>query len=402
MRNNVPDLTVKAADKQKPKLWVRDYLLICFSSLSIFFYFHSQIPTLPLYVETFTGRSDLAGLPLAALTLGALLIRPLTGWALDTYGRKVVLLGGILLFLIPGIIYIWMIPAYLLILLRFFQGFGWGISNTALNTVAADIIPRQRIGEGIGYFAVTMTLPMAISPGVSLWVLDNYSFPILFSFSTILIVLCIIFVIIIRIPQIKSPQREVKGKRSLVLLERSSFRPALVLLMLTLSYSSIMSLFPVFAKQQGIPATGLFFAAMSITTLIIRPCTGTFIDKYGELGYKLAVTIGGIAICISMFTLSNAASASHLVLGGILYGAGFGMGQPTLLALCIMRATPDRKGAANGTYWTAYDTGIMIGSILWGLVAAATSFKTMFLMNMIPILAAIVIFYGRGRRILQA
>ena len=189
--------------EEKPKLWTRNYVLICLSSLLLFLHFHSMIPTLPLYMEIFGGKSSAAGFPMAALTLGAVLIRPVAGWALDVYGRKRIFLAGLLLFLLPAVLYVWMIPAYLLIVMRFVQGIGWGIGNTALNTVASDIIPLKRVGEGTGIFMTTLTLPMAISPGVSLWIVDHYSFPLLFTVSSSLIFLALILVFFIKLPRLE-------------------------------------------------------------------------------------------------------------------------------------------------------------------------------------------------------
>ncbi len=379
-------------DEEKARLWTRDYILVCLSSLLLFFHFHSLVPTLPLYMEIFGGKSSAAGLPMAALTLGAVLVRPIAGWALDVYGRKLIFLGGLLLFLLPAILYIWMIPAYLLIIMRFIQGIGWGIGNTASNTVASDIIPLKRIGEGMGIFMVTLTLPMAISPGVSLWIVERYSFPLLFILSSVLIFFSLILVFFIKFPGLE--KKEIKPK--FVFLDRASAKPALVVFMFTVSYSSVLSFLPVYAKQQGVHATGLFFTALAVSTLIIRPAVGIFVDKYGEKGYNLAVALGSIAICAALGILAQTASLSHLVLGGIFYGVGFGMGQPTLLALCIMNTLPEKRGAANATYWTAYDIGIALGSIAWGIVAAATGYRQMFYLNILPLLVALLVFFVKN------
>ncbi|NLX90952.1 MAG: MFS transporter [Firmicutes bacterium] len=378
-------------DEVKPKLWTRNYVLLCLSSLLMFLHFHSLIPTLPLYMEIYGGKSSAAGFPMAALTLGAVLIRPAAGWALDVYGRKRIFLAGLLLFLLPAVLYVWMIPAYLLIVLRFVQGIGWGIGNTASNTVASDIIPLKRIGEGTGIFMITLALPMAISPGVSLWIVDHYSFPLLFAVSSSLIFLSFILVLFIKFPR----QEKQKRKPKFVFWDRSSARPALVILFFTISHSSVISFLPVYAKQQGIEATGLFFAAMAVSTLIVRPAAGMFVDKQGERGYNLAVALGALAVCLALGILAQTASAFHLVAGGIFYGVGFGMGQPALLALTIMHTPAEKKGAANATYWTAYDIGIAIGSVVWGLVAAATGYREMFYLNIIPMLLVLLIYFTK-------
>ncbi len=386
---NVKAVNSKSGTNEKPKLWTKDFIFVCLSSFFLFLAFHSMIPTLPIYMERFGGGASGAGLPLAALTIGAVLTRPITGWALDVYGRKAIFFGGLLLFLIPVFFYIWMIPAYFLIFMRFFQGMGWGIGNTASNTVASDIVPLRRMGEGMGIFTLTLTLPMAVSPAISLWVLDRYSFSLLFGITSLLTLLSIMFVFFIRFPR----QEKQKIKPKFNLLEKSGIKPALVILMFTISYSSMLSFLPVYALSQNIESTGLFYTAFALATLMTRPLSGMFVDRKGEKGFNLAIATGCICICIALIIVARASLISHLIIGGILYGIGFGMGQPTIHALCIRSAPPQKRGAANATYWTAYDVGIFLGSIIWGLVVTLVGYHLMFYLNILPITIALIVHF---------
>ena len=385
---------LSAPNEDKEKLWTRDFILISFCSLLLMANLHSFLPTLPLYIEIYGGRSDIAGLPLAAVALGSVLIRPFAGWALDAYGRKAIFLWGLLLLLIPAVVYIGMIPVYALIIMRFIQGLGWGVSNNATNTVAADLVPMSRIGEGMGFFAITITLPMAIAPAAGLWIVENYSFPVMFICSSALIVISLGLVLMIRL----SGHNKQQTRPKLILFDKNSLKPALVMLLFTLPYSAAISFLSVYAKEQGLPSSGLFFTAMALATLLTRPITGMFVDRRGARGYQLAVALGGLTICAAMFILANTATIAHIASGGILFGIGFGMGQPTLLALCLMNTTPDKKGSANATYWTAYDLGLAVGSGLWGFVAVAAGFKCMYYLNIIPLIAALLIFFWKTER----
>lgn len=150
-----------AAEKTGNKFWTANYILAWFTALFIYISFDSMIPVLPLYIEIWEGISGGTGLPFASLALGALLIRPFAGWAVDNYRRRNLFWLWLLLFLLPVLIYILMVSAYLLIGLRFLQGIGFGVSTTALFTVASDIMPRNRFGEGMGYFTAAMSLTPA-------------------------------------------------------------------------------------------------------------------------------------------------------------------------------------------------------------------------------------------------
>ena len=135
------DVSIKPT--KKAKLWTANYVLAFLSSLVITTALSASVPTLPIYIEQYSNISGIAGFPLAALTIGAVAVRPLAGRALDTYNRKIILLIGFVLFLLPAIFFIGMLPAVVLIFLRLVQGIGWGIGNTAISTVAADVIPPK-------------------------------------------------------------------------------------------------------------------------------------------------------------------------------------------------------------------------------------------------------------------
>lgn len=155
----------------------------------------------------------------------------------------------------------------------------------------------------------------------------------------------------------------------------------------------MLSFLPVYALSQNIESTGLFYTAFALATLMTRPLSGMFVDRKGEKGFNLAIATGCICICIALIIVARASLISHLIMGGILYGIGFGMGQPTIHALCIRSAPPQKRGAANATYWTAYDVGIFLGSIIWGLVVTLAGYHLMFYLNILPITIALIIHF---------
>jgi predicted MFS family arabinose efflux permease len=81
------------------------------------------------------------------------------------------------------------------------------------------------------------------------------------------------------------------------------------------------------------------------------------------------------------------------VIAGLLYGVCNGFLLSTLLILAVRRAPPERKGAANATYWTAVDVGVAAGSMFWGFIAADLGYQLMFGLTIIPFAIAIFIYY---------
>ena len=84
------------------------------------------------------------------------------------------ILGLVLLFL--GVI----MPAaitnlYSLILWRILQGIGFALFVTAAGAAVADILPKDRLGEGIGYYALGQSLGTAVGPMIGIYLIGVYS-----------------------------------------------------------------------------------------------------------------------------------------------------------------------------------------------------------------------------------
>lgn len=108
-------------ERGKPGLWTLNFTIVCLTNLTLYIVFHSYNTTLPIYIKQFGGKVNIAGFALTSLTLAATISRPITGWLLDKYGRKIFFIMGLLLFLLPTITYIKMIPVLVLILFRFLK-----------------------------------------------------------------------------------------------------------------------------------------------------------------------------------------------------------------------------------------------------------------------------------------
>lgn len=377
----------------KPKLWTANYLLVWSSTLILFLAFTSMTPTLPLYMERYGNIAGAAGFPLAALTIGAVLSRPFAGWGLDLYGRKRIFWGGMMLFILPSIIYIGMVEATLLIALRFIQGIGWGFCNTAVNTVASDNIPIKRMGEGMGYFTLTSSIAMLAGPAIGLWLVDNYSFSLYFTAALLILFISVIPMLFVKYQRAEKNIQKQKQKLKPVFMDKDGLKPAFVTLLYCLGNSAAFSFLPVYAMTQGVTNSWVFFTSFPISSIIFRPLFGALLDKKGKKGCDLVVVIGIIAQILAMLVLARTSSTFHLILGGSFFGIGFGALQLAMFADTIRRMPVHKRGAANATFWTAFDLGIAAGSILWGLLAALWGFFMMFHLTIIFTAAALLVYF---------
>lgn len=379
----------------KAPLWTSNFIMICLANLAIFLGFQMLMPTLPLYVVELGGSESIVGLVIGVFTVSAVIIRPVAGWALDTYGRKAIFLMGLVVMAAITLAYNWVGVILALLALRLIHGIGWGVGSTAAGTIAADVVPKSRLGEGMGYFGLASTLSMAVAPALGLYIVTHYNFTAMFMLAAGLTVLALIISLNLSTADIKQPQSGAKARGLESLFEPLAYRPSLVIFFVTTTYGAMVSFIALHAIQQGIVNVGIFFTVYAIVLSITRPVLGMVLDRKG---YDIVVLPGLLLVALGVIILGLAHNLTTFLLAAVVYGAGFGAVHPSMQAMTVRNVSPHRRGAANGTFFSAFDLGIGIGSVTWGAVAQAIGYSSMYLLASIPVGFALLAYLFVGRK----
>ncbi len=369
---------MEARGERGQPLWTKDFILITLANLFIFLGFQMLMPVLPVYATKLGGTEAWAGLVIGIFTISTVIMRPFAGRLLDQKGRRGVYLSGLLLFMVCVLAYNWAPTVLVLLIIRFIHGFGWGASSTASSTIVTDIIPKPRLGEGMGYFGLTSTLAMAIAPALGLALMSRFGFSSVFYISAFSVIIAFLVATPIKFhkPDPSSSSNR-KGAGSTSIFEKRAFLPAAIIFFVTMTYGSIVSFIALYAADKKIENIGLFFTVYALSLLISRPYFGKLSDRKG---YSAAVLPGIIAVLITMLLLYFANSLSVFLVAGFIYGIGFGATQPVLQAMAVRNVPPERRGASNATFFVGFDLGIGVGSILWGIIAELVGYQTIYLL----------------------
>ena len=377
--------------EEKPivKLWTRDFVLLALANFFMAVGFYLLIPTLPVYVVNKLGAANSqVGYIIGFYTLSAIAIRPFTGYGLDTYGRKWIYLIGFGLFgLITGL-YVFTYTFTILLALRFIHGFTWGITTTAGVTVAVDILPKERRGEGIGIFGLSMTLAMAIGPIVGLQIIghDNYTALFLTSMTLMLIG----FLLVTPVDYTKIDKFTEKKKLSFkTLFEKTSMPVALAQGLTTFTYGGIVTFITLYALELGVSGVGLFFLMMSVGIGLTRPFAGKLFDRRGP---NMIIPIAYLFLIAGFLILALLKTPFWFYTAGFILGFGNGITWPTFQAMVNNMVMPDQRGIANSSFMTATDLGIGLGSVILGIVADKVSLSSTFLVCSVIIVVSFVYF----------
>ena len=361
--------------------------------MSIAFYF--LIPTLPIYLEMVLGVSrGYVGLVLAAYTISALLIRPLTGMAVDRKGRKTIYLISFLIFSLLFSVYVVATTLAIMLAIRIVHGFTWGISTTAGSTVIVDIIPPARRGEGLGVSGLSMTIAMAIGPMFGLWLSASGNYPRLFIGASLLSLAGFILLLLVKYPKYTPPDR-LEGLWWKRLIEPTALPASLNYLIVMISYGGMLSFISIYAQEIGIKNPGFFFLVYAIGITFSRLFVGRLFDRYGP--FWIAV-VGLTFLSAGFPILAFIKSYEGFFISSFILGFGSGIIMPTFQAMVNNLAGPQHRGAANSTLFTALDLGIGLGMIGMGLSSAWIGLTSSFIAFGVINLGALLLFISYTQR----
>ena len=168
-----------------PKLWNANYTKVWTANFMIFFSFMLVMPLLPLYMtEEFGAGKHTIGVVLSGYTVTALFARLFSGYIVDTFNRRTVLLLSYGLFACFFLGYLIGGSMILFAIVRTMHGAPFGTTTVANSTVAIDVLPSVRRAEGIGYYGLANNLGTAISPTIGLFLYEAVgNFQIIFLLS---------------------------------------------------------------------------------------------------------------------------------------------------------------------------------------------------------------------------
>ncbi|MET1181542.1 MFS transporter [Peribacillus simplex] len=383
----------------KPKLWTKDFLIVSSANFFLFLTFYVLMVTLTIYtMDNFHASQAQAGLASSIFVLGAVLVRPIAGKKIDKIGRRKMLLGSLVLFLVASIGYFLVNGLSLLLIDRLIHGFAFGLATTATGTIAADIIPNERRGEGTGYFAMSTNLAMAFGPFIGLLITQHFSYSIIFYAASLFAAFSLVASLFMNVPEgEKGGASTQKGFKISDYFEKRALPISIFIGFAGFTYSSILSYLTSFAKEMDLmDAASFFFVVFAVFLLASRPFTGRMFDVKGE---NAVIYPSLLLFAVGMVILSQSHHGITLLIAGALIGVGYGTFQSSCQAISIKEAPSNRMGLATSTFFTMYDFGIGVGPFLLGFLIPFTGFKGLFMgMSIFAFILIGIYFLAHGKK----
>ncbi len=375
------------------KLFNKNYLLLCLGNLLATLSFFMQMPVLPLYLTADLGASKTtAGLIVASYAIAALLFRPLSGCIVDRFPRKPTLMLFVLLAMVAGAGYIFILNLWVFALVRFMHGACFSVAGTSVSTLMVDNVPPAKLGTAIGFFGVLISLAMAVAPFVGLVLMNAHSAIAVFVAATLLAAGAALANALTGVPRDDRPAPEGPWLNAEHLFFRRGLVPALCSLLMIVPYGMITNYVSLLARERGLESqSGLFFVCLAAGTMLSRIYSGWLLDK----GHVREVLLGGKLIALAALLVFVFQRESTAFLStGLVMGLGFGMLMPGYQTLIISMADHDQLGTANSTYFLSMDAGIGLAILAGGFWADIFGLESSFLVGAASLVASLALFFA--------
>ena len=380
------------------RLWNRNYIKVMTANFSLFFAFYVLTPLLPLYLsEHFGATKDVIGLVLSGYTITALSCRPFSGYIVDSFSRKTVLMVCFGTFAIFFAGYLAASTLLLFTIVRTLHGGPFGALTVSNSTVAIDVLPSSRRTEGIGYYGLSNNLAMAIAPTVGIFIYKfTASFELLFWLA--LLVACLGWLVD---ATVTLPSKEIVRNKTKLSMDRfflvRGWLLGLNMVAFGFSFGVLSNYLAIYGKEvMGITGgTGTYFMLCSVGLILSRLQGGKALRE-GRLtfnaGSGMVISLVGYTLFILMPTLAQLSIVNYqlsIALGyygsALLIGLGNGHMWPAFQNMTINVARNNQRGTANSTILISWDIGmglgILVGGVISELLGYGAAFWTVVLVN---------------------
>lgn len=386
----------------KEKLWTTTFVVNML--INFIFYLVFYLPTViigTMAMERYHASASIAGILSGIFIVGGFIARLWAGNNMKRLGAKKLLYIGTLIYFLLTFAYFFVHSVVLLLILRLVHGLGFGIAATASGTLAGAIVPSSRRGEGIGYYALSVTLSSAVGPFLSMFLYRTSGFYSLIWLSALLLFIALVGIFFIHVEKTTDSSNSVDNKVHKKFawsnyFEKEALPISLIAFLIGISYSSILSFMDAYARNIHLSeAASFFFLVYAITVLLSRPITGRVFDGFGD-NFVMYPTY--LFFALGLLLIGFAHSGWMLLLAAIFIGLGYGSFSPFGQAIAIRNSEAHRLGITTSTFFGFMDMGVGFGPFILGMSMPLLGYRNLYFASAIlALLIAVIYHFVHGR-----
>lgn len=344
-----------------------DIILILAAS---FFYFSSPMLVTPLitgFSESVGASAALMGMIGGLMNLCALFCRPLAGNLADKISKYKISFLGAGLMALSCLGYMAASEPGLIVVSRLINGVGFACCSVCMSTWMSNMLPKDKIGSGMGFYGMMNALAMAIAPAIGVVSYQHLGYR--FSFGAALL-FCLATLLIIQFIQNKGePEQSVKepGRSGKLQLADPKVLPyAAIIMLFAIPYCATQSFLVSYTQTRQLPVSvSLFFPLYAVVLLILRLCMKDLFDRLPFPFFLLFSSVSAFAGILFLAFMKNNLS---MFFAALFMAGGYGIMSSVCQSTAILQAGQGRRGLANSTYYIGLDLGMTLGPFIGGLL----------------------------------
>lgn len=371
---------MNSVEEKVEKLWNKEYVKVMICNFLTFFAFYLLTPLLPIYLDQqFHADKDMIGIVLSGYVIATLLIRPFSGFVVDSFNRKTVLTICFFAFFIVFAGYVGAGTLLMFAIVRTMHGIPFGATTVANSTVAIDVLPSSRRNEGLGFYGLSNNIAMAIAPtaGIYIYSLTN-DFGLLFWISFF-----VAFTGYLVSTQVKIPQREIIANKPKFSFDHfflgRAWLLAVNIMLFGLCWGLLSNYVAIYGKEKLniTDGTGIFFMILAVALVVAR-IVGRKQLRANHLTQNCTLGVVLSSIGYVLFAMSSVWGVWCYYASAVFIGLGNGQMYPAFLNMFVRMARHDQRGTANSSILISWDLGMGLGILAGGVVAEYIGFAEAF------------------------
>ncbi len=334
------------------------------------------IPILPAFMDKFNTNGQMMGLLVATYGIIQLFLSPVAGRFADRYGRKRIIVMGLICLTLSQLFFAFSVHFWVLFLGRFLTGIAVSLLIPGAMACIIDITTEEERTKGLSLLNASISFGFVIGPGIGGF-LTAYGLSVPFYFAAVLSFVAFLLSFFLLPESLEKKTQMAKAetvstKSMIQQLLRSVQVPYVVPLLLVFLYSVSLyifeAIFGLFVdKQFGYTAKdiAMVITISALVSVIVQlTLTNKFVSLFGESKVMNGTMIaGGISFLFLLFTTRF---WSILLLTCLLYTATSIL-RPVINTV-LSKLAVNEQGFIAGMNNAYVSLGSVVGPILGGIL----------------------------------
>lgn len=383
---------------KRKSIYTRDVILVM--AASFFFMFSTMFvtPILNGYAKDLGASSSFAGIIVGVMSIVAMFLRPIAGNLTDKFSKyRLSFIGGVMILI--GIIGYALAPkSGWLLVFRIINGVGYVLGTVCMSTWLALLVPRQHVGEAMGFYGLMNALAMALAPALSI---DLY--PIIGYRKALIAAAIAAFLMIISIQFVGNhakplkKKEEFQPKKKFKLIQKNVLPVMFLTTLFAFPYFTTQADVVTYASQRHADvAVGSYFLIYAVVLLVIR----LWLKKYFDLvrfGVWFWISTVSLVICIYFMTVMQ--NNLEMALGAAFLAMSYGIIYSVLQSTALLLAPMQEQGLASSTFYLGLDFGMAFGPIISGFIDQTLPIKWFYPVELVLVPFILLIYFVYRKRL---